>query len=39
MIFPRIYAIHDQAVTIELGNEIDETINIDLINLKNDIET
>jgi len=39
MIFPRIYAIHDQAVTIELGNEIDETINLDVINLKNDIET
>jgi inhibitor of KinA len=38
MIIIRIYAIHDQALTIELGNEINESINLDVINLKNDFE-
>ena len=34
----RIYAIHDHALTIELGNEINESINLEVINLKNDFE-
>lgn len=35
---PRIYAIHDQAITVELGNEINESINFEVIKLKNDFE-
>ena len=34
----RIYAIHDHALTVELGNEINESINLEVINLKNDFE-
>ena len=34
----RIYAIHDHALTIELGNEINESINLEVIKLKNDFE-
>lgn len=36
---PRIYAIHDHAITIELGNEINESINLEVINLKKDFES
>ena len=35
---PRIYAIHDQAITIEIGNEINEAINLEVLNLKQDFE-
>jgi inhibitor of KinA len=34
----RIYAIHDQAITIELGNEINEAINLQVLTLKKDFE-
>ena len=36
---PRIYSIHDQAITIELGQEIDELINLEVIRLKKAIES
>ncbi len=36
---PRIYAIHDQAITIEIGNEINEVINLEVLKLKEDFET
>lgn len=39
MLIPRIYSIHDQAITIELGTEINENINIDVINLKKSFES
>jgi inhibitor of KinA len=35
---PRIYALHDQAITIELGNEINEAINLEVLYLKQDFE-
>ena len=34
----RIYAIHDHAITVELGNEINESINLEVIKLKTDFE-
>ena len=38
MKLPNIYAIHDYAITIEIGNEINESINLQVINLKEDLE-
>ena len=38
MTIPRLYAIHDQAITIELGNEINEAINLEVLDLKQDFE-
>ena len=38
MSFPRIYAIHDQAITIEFSQEIDEQTNLQVIAWQDEIE-